>query len=451
MEPGCSPPSAPPPTPPPPPSKNIPTLLNRYQLGPLLGRGSFAKVHKAKSIADGSIVAIKTIEKNNKFLDAAMEDRIVREVSAMRRLQNHPNILKIQEVMATKTKIYLVMEYAAGGELFGKLRRGRLTESAARRYFQQLVSALHFCHQNGVAHRDVKPQNLLLDRDGNLKVSDFGLSALPEQIKNGMLHTACGTPAYTAPEVVARRGYDGAVADAWSCGVILFVLLAGYLPFDDSNLLAMYKKVNRRDYQFPSFVSKPARSLIYQLLDPNPKTRMSIEKIMNISWFQKSLQQQRKRGQESSLFELGVADNNKYILNEKIPDIVSMNAFDIISLSSGLDLSGLFEAKKRKEKRFTTKEKTERVVEKVKEVGVRLGYVVEKGKGDVVGLGKLGKMVLLVEVLMEIAPETFVVGVKVVDNSVCGRVALEFDEGDWNELQAGLGDIVLSWHNSDVM
>ncbi|KAH9764699.1 CBL-interacting serine/threonine-protein kinase 4 [Citrus sinensis] len=451
MEPGCSPPSAPPPPPPPPPSKKIPTLLNRYQLGPLLGRGSFAKVHKAKSIADGSIVAIKTIEKNNKFLDAAMEDRIVREVSAMRRLQNHPNVLKIQEVMATKTKIYLVMEYAAGGELFGKLRRGRLTESAARRYFQQLVSALHFCHQNGVAHRDVKPQNLLLDRDGNLKVSDFGLSALPEQIKNGMLHTACGTPAYTAPEVVARRGYDGAVADAWSCGVILFVLLAGYLPFDDSNLLAMYKKVNRRDYQFPSFVSKPARSLIYQLLDPNPKTRMSIEKIMSISWFQKSLQQQRKRGQESSLFELGVVGNNKYILKEKIPDIVSMNAFDIISLSSGLDLSGLFEAKKRKEKRFTTKEKTERVVEKVKEVGERLGYVVEKGKGDVVGLGKLGKMVLLVEVLMEIAPETFVVGVKVVDNSVCGRVALEFDEGDWNELQAGLGDIVLSWHTSDVM
>lgn len=451
MEPGCSPPSAPPPPPPPPPSKNIPTLLNRYQLGPLLGRGSFAKVHKAKSIVDGSIVAIKTIEKNNKFLDAAMEDRIVREVSAMRRLHNHPNVLKIQEVMATKTKIYLVMEYAAGGELFGKLRRGRLTESAARRYFQQLVSALHFCHQNGVAHRDVKPQNLLLDRDGNLKVSDFGLSALPEQIKNGMLHTACGTPAYTAPEVVARRGYDGAVADAWSCGVILFVLLAGYLPFDDSNLLAMYKKVNRRDYQFPSFVSKPARSLIYQLLDPNPKTRMSIEKIMNISWFQKSLQLQRKRGQESSLFELGVADNNKYILKEKIPDIVSMNAFDIISLSSGLDLSGLFEAKKRKEKRFTTKETTERVVEKVKEVGERLGYVVEKGKGDVVGLGKLGKMVLLVEVLMEIAPETFVVGVKVVDNSVCGRVAPEFDEGDWNELQAGLGDIVLSWHNSDVM
>ncbi|XP_052300293.1 CBL-interacting serine/threonine-protein kinase 4-like [Citrus sinensis] len=140
------------------------------------------------------------------------------------------------------------------------------------------------------------------DRHENLKVSDFGLSALPEQIKNGMLHMACGTPSYTAPEVVARRGYDGAVADAWSCGVILFVLLAGYLSFDDSNLLAMYKKINRRDYQFPSFVSKPARSLIYQLLDPNPKTRMSIEKIMNISWFQKSLQRQRKTGQGSSLF-----------------------------------------------------------------------------------------------------------------------------------------------------
>ncbi|OMO54749.1 hypothetical protein CCACVL1_27627 [Corchorus capsularis] len=170
------------------------------------GRGSFAKVHEATSLDDcNNVVAIKIIDKTK--TDAAMEPRIVREVSAMRRLQHHPNILKIHEVMATKTKIYLVMELASGGELFNKvLRRGRLPEKLARSYFTQLVSALNFCHQNGVAHRDLKPQNLLLDQNGNLKVSDFGLSALPEQLNNGLLHTACGTPAYTAPEVVRRKG-----------------------------------------------------------------------------------------------------------------------------------------------------------------------------------------------------------------------------------------------------
>ncbi|KAK8338467.1 hypothetical protein V6Z12_A09G253000 [Gossypium hirsutum] len=254
-------------------------LLGKYQLGRMLGQGSFAKVHEATSIDDGNtVVAIKVIDKT-KTVDAAMEPRIISEVSAMRRLQHHPNILKIHEVMATKTKIYLVMELATGGELFGKLlNRGRLSEGTARRYFTQLVSALHFCHQNGVAHRDMKPQNVLLDKNGNVKVSDFGLSALPEQLHDGLLHTACGTPAYTAPEVARSKPYEGSKADAWSCGVILFVMLAGYLPFDDHNLIGMYKKIARREYKFPKWISKQTRAIIWQLLDPNPDTRMTLDK-----------------------------------------------------------------------------------------------------------------------------------------------------------------------------
>lgn len=377
-------------------------------------------------------MAIKVIKKD-KTLDSSMESRIVREVAAMRRLHHHPNVLKIHEVMATKSKIYLVMEYASGGELFAKvLRRGRLSESVARRYFQQLVSALHFCHQNGVAHRDVKPQNLLLDKDGVLKVSDFGLSALPEQLKNGLLHTACGTPAYTAPEVVCRRGYDGAKADAWSCGVILYVLLAGYLPFDDSNLINMYKKIHKRDYQFPSWISKQAKSVIYQLLDPNPNTRMSIETLMSLSWFKKSME---LKNEPETLIE-SVNDAKR---------IGELNAFDIISsLSSGLDLSGLFEVEKKKEKRFTTKEKAERVVDRVREFGEKMGYRVEGGKcGGVVGLWKLGRVMLLAEIL-ELAHEMLVVELKVV-GSHCG---VEFDELHWEDLQVGLQDMALSWHNS---
>ncbi|KAA8548721.1 hypothetical protein F0562_000405 [Nyssa sinensis] len=367
----------------PPPSTTATTttnggvILGKYRLGRLLGRGSFAKVYHARSLSDNTAVAVKVIDKA-KTVDAAMEPRIIREVDAMRRLNNHPNILKIHEVMATKTKIYLIMELAQGGELFTKLaRHGRFTEQAARRYFQQLVSALHFCHQNGVTHRDIKPQNLLLDQAGNLKISDFGLSALPEQLQNGLLHTACGTPAYTAPEVFRRQGYDGGKADAWSCGVILFVFLAGTLPFDDSNIPSMYQKIRRREFQFPSWISKPAKYIISQLLDPNPNTRMSIEALMGRPWFKKSLDM------ESQLHSL---DSDSVSAKDcKYRPI--MNAFDIISMSSGLDLSGLFEAPvKKKEKRFTSKASVEVIEDRLVEVGGKLGFVAEKGKDGNVGL-----------------------------------------------------------------
>lgn len=411
------------------------TLLGKYQMGRLLGRGSFAKVYRAQSLIDETPVAIKIIDKLK--TDAGMEPLILREISAMRRLQDHPNILKIHEVMATKSKIYIVVELATGGELFAKIsRHGKLPESIARRYFQQLVSAMRFCHENGVAHRDVKPQNLLLDSNGNLKVSDFGLSALPEQLKNGLLHTACGTPAYTAPEVVYRVGYDGSKADAWSCGVILFVLLAGHLPFDDSNLVAMYKKIQRRDYVIPATISKPARRIIYQLLDPNPNTRLSVEALMEKAWFQKDIDLKL------------VSDSCDSFDPSKCDAVSGMNAFDIISMSSGLDLSGLFEAENRSERRFTANVTAEKVAEKVGEVGERLGYKAERGKKGAStsivlgkGVGKGRRVVLMVE-MMEIAPSLLLGEVKMVAGGV------EFPELLWEDLKAGLGDDVLvSWQN----
>ncbi|KAJ4887162.1 CBL-interacting serine/threonine-protein kinase 7 [Raphanus sativus] len=402
-------------------------LLGKYELGRRLGSGSFAKVHLARSIATNDLVAVKIIDKK-KTIDSNMEPRIIREIDAMRRLRDHPNVLKIHEVMATRSKIYIVMELASGGELFSKLlRRGRLPESAARRYFQQLASALRFSHLHGVAHRDVKPQNLLLDREGNLKVSDFGLSALPEHLRNGLLHTACGTPAYTAPEVISRRGYDGGKADAWSCGVILFVLLVGEVPFDDSNIASMYRKIQRRDYKFPSWISKQARSVIYQMLDPNPVTRMGIEAVMKTAWFKKSL-----TGSE--------LDFNNILEPEPVMEkSSSVTAFDLISLSSGLDLSGLFESERKKERRFTAKVSVVEVEEKAKAIGERLGYAVKKTKKGVV-LGR-GRTAVVVEAV-ELAVGVVVVDVRVVDG--------EEDDSRWSDLITELGVVVLSWHN-DVM
>ncbi|ESQ47556.1 hypothetical protein EUTSA_v10020787mg [Eutrema salsugineum] len=412
-------------------------LLGKYEIGRRLGSGSFAKVHLARSIDNDELVAIKIIEKK-RTIESGMEPRIIREIDAMRRLRHHPNILKIHEVMATKSKIYLVMELAAGGELFSKvLRRGRLPESTARRYFQQLASALRFSHQDGVAHRDVKPQNLLLDKQGNLKVSDFGLSALPEHLQNGLLHTACGTPAYTAPEVISRRGYDGAKADAWSCGVILFVLLVGDVPFDDSNIAAMYRKIHRRDYRFPSWISKQAKSIIYQMLDPNPATRMSIETVMKTTWFKKSL--------ETSEFHRNIFESEPFLEKEAKPSVNSITAFDLISFSSGLDLSGLFEIKKKKERRFTAKVSAVEVEEKAKAIGEKLGYAVKKktkkeGEANIVGLGR-GRTAIVLEAV-EVAVDVVVVEVKVVEG--------EEEDSRWSVLITELEDIVLSWHN-DVM
>ncbi|CAN1310115.1 CBL-interacting serine/threonine-protein kinase 7 [Linum perenne] len=440
----------PPPPPPPPPlqqqiqkqtvplqrSTSIPeTLLNKYRMGRLLGRGSFAKVFAAHAIADEKEVAIKIIDKTK--MESIMEPKVIGEIKAMRRLQQHPHILRILEVLATKTRICLVMDLAIGGDIFSKvIKRGRMKESGARRYFQQLVSALRFCHDNGVAHRDLKPHNLLLDQDGNLKISDFGLSALAEaEVKNGgngNLQTVCGTPAFTAPEVMYRRGYDGAIADAWSCGVILFFLLTATLPFDDRNFSLMFKKMHKRQYEIPSWVSKPAKSVIYQLLDPDPRTRMSIETVMNHSWFLNKYQ----------------TPSQKSILESEHPKFDNMastfNAFDIISMSSGLDLSGLFETSVKTEKRFTSGERLGRVMERVKEVGLKLDYKVEQGKGGAaIGLEK-GKVVLLFEA-MEIAEKMVVAQVRVAKG-----YGLEFEEVYWAELKNGLGDMVIQCHGCDL-
>lgn len=203
--------------------------MERYELRRLLGQDTFAKVHHARDVKTSMNVAIKIIDKE-KIVKAGMIDQIKCEISAMK-LVRHSNIVQLYEVMASKKKIYCVMEYVKGGELYNKVSKGKLKEDVTRKLFQQLINAIDFCHSRGVYHRDLKPENLLLDENGNLKISDFGLSALAEsKCQDGLLHTKCGTPAYVAPEVINRRGYDGAKADIWSCGVILYVLLAGYLP-----------------------------------------------------------------------------------------------------------------------------------------------------------------------------------------------------------------------------
>ncbi|ONK70438.1 uncharacterized protein A4U43_C05F33730 [Asparagus officinalis] len=205
------------------PSSSSPFSTAAYELGRLLAR-HLAKVYLARNLASGENVAMKVVCKE-KVIRVGMMEQVKREISVMK-MVSHPNVVELHEVMATKSKIYFAMELVRGGELFSRIR--------------------------GVYHRDLKPENLLLDEQGNLKVADFGLSSVAGP--DGLLHTTCGTPAYVAPEVIAKKGYDGAKADLWSCGVILYVLLAGFLPFQDDNLMAMYRKIHKGDFNMPAVV-----------------------------------------------------------------------------------------------------------------------------------------------------------------------------------------------------
>ena len=161
------------------------------------------------------------------------------------------NIVKLYEVLASRSKIFIVLELVTGGELFDKIvAEGKLDEANARAYFRQLLKGLKYCHSQNVCHRDLKPENLLLDANGLLKISDFGLSAMyagsdPDEGRATLLHTTCGTPNYVAPEVLADKGYDGRAADVWSSGVILYVLMAGFLPFDEQHMSKLFAKIQK--------------------------------------------------------------------------------------------------------------------------------------------------------------------------------------------------------------
>lgn len=220
-----------------------------------------------------------------------MGPQIKKEISIMK-IVRHKYVVGMKEVLASKTKIFIVLELVTGGELFDKIvSEGRFSEEMARFYFKQLVEGVSYCHGLGVCHRDLKPENLLLDEQGNLKISDFGLSALYVGDADGdgasrteLLHTTCGTPNYVAPEVLADRGYEGKKADVWSIGVILYVLLAGFLPFDESTIVALFAKIQAADFTYPTWFSSEVRSLLDSILVADPKQRVTLTEVSTHSW-----------------------------------------------------------------------------------------------------------------------------------------------------------------------
>uniref|UniRef100_A0A8C4QIH9 non-specific serine/threonine protein kinase n=1 Tax=Eptatretus burgeri TaxID=7764 RepID=A0A8C4QIH9_EPTBU len=228
------------------------------------------------------MVAIKIIDKSR--LDQVSLNKVYREVYIMKQL-SHPNVIKLYQVYQTRNMLYLVTEYARNGEMFEYLsKHGQLDEEEAKRKFLQIVSAVDYCHQRGIVHRDLKAENLLLDGNMNVKLADFGFGNFYQ--KGELLATSCGSPPYAAPEVFEGLEYDGPQLDVWSLGVVLYVLVCGTLPFDGATLPALRQRVLSGRFRIPFFMSEDCEHLIRRMLVQDPNKRLTIKQIKQHRWLQ---------------------------------------------------------------------------------------------------------------------------------------------------------------------
>ncbi|CAN6674678.1 carbon catabolite-derepressing protein kinase [Trichomonascus vanleenenianus] len=258
-----------------------PQRIGRYQIIKTLGEGSFGKVKLAYHMAIHARVALKIINRKT-LAKSDMQGRVEREISYLRLLR-HPHIIKLYDVIKSKDEIIMVIEFA-GNELFEYIvQRGPMPEKEARRFFQQIISAVEYCHRHKIVHRDLKPENLLLDEDLNVKIADFGLSNI--MTDGNFLKTSCGSPNYAAPEVISGKLYAGPEVDVWSCGVILYVMLCGRLPFDDEFIPVLFKKISNGVYTLPNFLSPGAKHLLQRMLVVDPLNRITVAEIMDDPWF----------------------------------------------------------------------------------------------------------------------------------------------------------------------
>mmetsp|Transcript_19058 Transcript_19058/g.19059 ORF Transcript_19058/g.19059 Transcript_19058/m.19059 type:complete len:258 (+) Transcript_19058:67-840(+) len=250
--------------------------LANYRILSPLGSGTFGQVKLAEHLATTTKVAIKILKKRT-ISEKRVISKVKREIKALK-LFRHPHIIKLYEVIDTPSNLALVLEYLPGGELYTHLdRNGKISEDQTRIYIQQILSGIEYAHNMRLTHRDIKPENLLLDEFGNIKLADFGLSNIMPD--GDFLKTCCGSPNYAAPEILAGQKYSGPEVDVWSIGVVLYTLLAGFLPFDDNNLPSLFTKIRSANFAIPYHFSEFAKDLISRMLNPDPIARITIHQI----------------------------------------------------------------------------------------------------------------------------------------------------------------------------
>uniref|UniRef100_A0A8C8FT05 Protein kinase domain-containing protein n=1 Tax=Oncorhynchus tshawytscha TaxID=74940 RepID=A0A8C8FT05_ONCTS len=252
-----------------------------YRLEKTLGKGQTGLVKLGIHCVTCQKVAIKIV--NREKLSESVLMKVEREIAILKLIE-HPHVLKLHDVYENKKYLYLVLEHVSGGELFDYLvKKGRLTPKEARKFFRQIISALDFCHSHSICHRDLKPENLLLDEKNNIRIADFGMASL--QVGDSLLETSCGSPHYACPEVIRGEKYDGRKADVWSCGVILFALLVGALPFDDDNLRNLLEKVKLGVFHMPHFIPPDCQNLLRGMIEVDAAKRLTLEQIQKHNWY----------------------------------------------------------------------------------------------------------------------------------------------------------------------
>mgnify|MGYP002623992661 CR=1 FL=1 len=274
-----------------------PKRKGNYILEETIGEGAFAKVKLGKHIYTGEKVAIKILNKNKLFQDSNEEEngnnndnilndikKIRKEINILKRLK-HRNVVQLYEIMESKTNLYIIMEYCEGKDLFDYIVKKRfLSEKEACIFFQQIIDGVEYLHLSKITHRDLKPENLLLDKNNRICISDFGLSTMSDKI-DSLLETPCGTPSYAPPEMLRGEKYDGCKSDIWSCGIILYSMLVGNLPFAESKEDLIYKNIMKHNYYYPQHLSNEAIDLIENMLNIYPDERYSFSQIKNHKWF----------------------------------------------------------------------------------------------------------------------------------------------------------------------
>ena len=305
--------------------------INNYRMKKEIGEGNFGKVKLAEFIPTGEEFAIKILNKEK--IKKKMKNVNLRENEIITKL-NHINIVFVFNIIDTPENYYIIMEYCKLGELFDYIvKKKRLSEEEASVFFYQLINGVDYMHSKGIAHRDLKPENLLLTEDKILKIIDFGLSH--EFQEDQFLKTKCGSPSYAAPEIIARENYDGFKIDIWCCGIILYAMLCGYLPFEgdsesETNNVELFKNILECNPDLPDFLSNISKDLIFEILNPDPEERISIKqikkhpfylkgkKLCNIDY--KSFEKQISKARESFYNNKKKSNNNNKTINNEVND-----------------------------------------------------------------------------------------------------------------------------------
>ncbi|KAG7210528.1 hypothetical protein KM043_012049 [Ampulex compressa] len=262
-----------------------------YTLGRAIGAGSYGTVKVAKSDRHDCRVAVKIVSKFH-APGEYLKKFLPREIEVVKGLK-HPNLIRFLQAIETTHRVYIIMEYAQNGNLLDIIRRDTyIDEFRSRRWFRQLIEAIDYCHQRGVVHRDIKCENLLMDNDFNVKLSDFGFARGHMKPENGVVplsETFCGSYAYASPEILKGIPYQPQLSDVWSMGVVLYAMVYGRLPFDDSNYAQLLKQVqNKVTFPKQPKVSQSCRSLIMRILVPQ-RSRLQMDNIRNDVWLAASL------------------------------------------------------------------------------------------------------------------------------------------------------------------